>query len=70
MARLLSATKGKNILVVNDTKQNTEETVQALKEVVFEHNYYAYNPDTGIPLDIDFVITPGEMQLVPEGLLK
>ncbi|ONK21532.1 hypothetical protein BLX87_21865 [Bacillus sp. VT-16-64] len=70
MARLLSATKGKNILVVNDTKQNTEETVQALKKVVFEHNYYAYNPDTGIPLDIDFVITPGEMQLVPEGLFE
>ncbi|MED4203325.1 sigma 54-interacting transcriptional regulator [Neobacillus mesonae] len=67
MAKLLSSPKGKNVLVVNDTKQTTDETVQALQEAVFEHNYYSYNLDSEIPLDIDFVITPGEIQLVPEG---
>lgn len=67
MAKLLSSPKGKNILVVNDTKENTDETVQALQEAVFEHNYFSYNPDSDIPFNIDYVVTLGEMQLVPEG---
>lgn len=70
MERLLSAPKGKKILVVNDTEQTTEETIQTLREVVFEHNYYAYHPNAPIPEKIDFVVTPGEMQLVPEGLAE
>ncbi|MBS4190172.1 sigma-54-dependent Fis family transcriptional regulator [Bacillus sp. FJAT-49705] len=70
MGRLLSVPKGKRILVVNDTEQTTEETIQALREVVFEHKYYAYHPDAPIPEQIDFVITPGEMQLVPEGIAE
>ncbi|WP_052427463.1 sigma 54-interacting transcriptional regulator [Neobacillus niacini] len=70
MRKLLSAPKGKSILVINDTKHTTDETIQALQETVFEHNYYAYDPDTPIPEQIDYVITPGEMQLVPEGPMK
>ncbi|MFE5429199.1 sigma 54-interacting transcriptional regulator [Peribacillus simplex] len=68
--KLLYAPQGKNILVVNDTKHNTDETIQVLRETVFEHNYYAYDPDTPIPQQIDYIITPGEMQLVPEGDMK
>jgi len=68
--KLLNAPQGKNILVVNDTDHTTEETIQALRETVFEHNYYAYAPDTPIPEHIDYIITPGEMQLVPEGDMK
>lgn len=70
MAKILSAPRGQNILIVNDTKQTTDETVQALQEVIFEHNYYGYNPNAEIPLNIDFVVTPGEVQLVPEGLFE
>ncbi len=70
MGKLLSAPKGKKILVVNDTEQTTKETIQSLKEVVFEHEYYAYYPDASIPEKFDFVLTPGEMQLVPEGLAE
>lgn len=68
--KLLFAPQGQNILVVNDTKHTTEETIQALRETVFEHNYYAYAPDTPIPEQIDYIITPGEMQIVPEGNMK
>lgn len=70
MAKLLSSPKGKNVLVVNDTKETTDETVQALQEAMFEHNYYSYNQDSEIPLNIDFVVTPGEVQLVPEGVFE
>ncbi|MFZ7946940.1 sigma 54-interacting transcriptional regulator [Neobacillus sp. 19] len=68
--KLLFAPQGKNILVVNDTEHTTLETIQALRETVFEHNYFAYAPDTPIPEQIDYIITPGEMQLVPEGDMK
>ncbi|WP_019119836.1 sigma 54-interacting transcriptional regulator [Brevibacillus massiliensis] len=70
MRELLASGKGKNILVVNDTKLHTDETVAALREIVFEHNYYAYDPGSPIPEQIDFVVTPGERQLVPEGPMK
>src|SRR5665648_1237970 len=39
MKELLKLPKGKHILVVNDTKINTEETIRELKESVFEHYY-------------------------------
>jgi len=67
MKEILSIPKGKNLLVVNDTKYTTDEAIQSLREIVFEHNYYAYDPDTSIPEQIDYIITPREMQLVPEG---
>lgn len=70
MAKLLSSPKGKRILVVNDSELTTEETAQALKEVVSEHNYYAYQPGEPIPEQIDFVITPGETKLVPDGIVE
>ncbi|SOC38489.1 sigma 54-interacting transcriptional regulator [Ureibacillus acetophenoni] len=70
MSKLLSSPKGKRILVVNDSELTTEETIQALKEVVSEHKYYAYHPGETIPEQIDFVITPGEMKLVPDGIAE
>lgn len=66
--RLLDIPEGKSILVVNDTQNNTEETIEELKENVFEHNYYPYSPDEPIPDFIDYVITPGEIDLIPKGI--
>jgi len=68
MTELLKLPKGKHILVVNDTKINTDETIRDLKESVFEHYYYPYYPDIPIPNNIDYVVTPGERHLIPKGI--
>ena len=67
---LMNISPGKKILVINDTKSNTEETVSSLKETLFEHEYYPYNPEEPFPDNIDFIITPGEKHLLPSGLGK
>ncbi|HZK40009.1 MAG TPA: sigma 54-interacting transcriptional regulator [Atribacterota bacterium] len=68
MKELLKLPKGKHILVVNDTKINTEETIRELKESVFEHYYHPYYPDMPIEDNIDYVVTPGEKYLIPKGI--
>lgn len=65
---LLNLPQGQKILVINDTKSNIEETVASLRETVFEHEYYSYNPDESIPNAIDYILTPGELDLLPGGL--
>lgn len=65
---LLNLPAGQQILVVNDTKSNSDETVQSLRETVFEHNYQAYLPIETIPKSIDYIVTPGEQHLLPKGL--
>ncbi|MDF0726528.1 sigma 54-interacting transcriptional regulator [Cytobacillus sp. S13-E01] len=67
---LLKLPQGKTILVVNDTNTNTEETIQSLRETVFEHHYISYSPDKEIPESIDYIITPGEKHLLPRGFEK
>ncbi|CAM3572019.1 sigma 54-interacting transcriptional regulator [Cytobacillus oceanisediminis] len=67
---LLSLPSGQTILVVNDTKTNTSETIQSLQETFFEHTYIPYSPEETIPDSIDYIITPGERHLLPRGLLK
>ena len=68
MKELLKLPKGKHILVVNDIKINTDETIRELKESVFEHYYHPYYPDMPIPDNIDYVVTPGEKHLIPKGI--
>ena len=68
--KLLNLPSGQQILVVNDNKSNTDETVQSLRETVFEHNYQAYLPEKSIPKDIDYIVTPGERDILPKGLSK
>jgi len=68
MKELLKLPKGKHILVVNDTKINTDETVRELKESVFEHYYHPYYPDMPIADNVDYVVTPGEKHLIPKGI--
>lgn len=68
MKKFLDIPLGKNILIINDTKDNTEETIRDLKEIVFEHNYYPYYPDKEIPNFIDYIVTPGETRLIPKGI--
>jgi sigma-54 dependent transcriptional regulator, acetoin dehydrogenase operon transcriptional activator AcoR len=59
---------GKNILVINDTRGNAEETVESLRNTFFEHQYFIYNPLEPVSKNIDCIITPGENNLVPQNL--
>jgi DNA-binding NtrC family response regulator len=67
---LINLPRGQKILVVNDTKTNIEDTVASLRETIFEHEYFPYNPDELIPGNIDYILTPGELDLLPAGLIK
>jgi hypothetical protein len=57
---------GQNILVVNDTIEQSIETAFSLKNIYFEHSYFVDDGVNPIPDDIDFIVTPGEKRLVPE----
>ncbi|KAB2336626.1 sigma-54-dependent Fis family transcriptional regulator [Cytobacillus depressus] len=65
---LLNLPSGQKILVVNDTKLNTNETVESLRETIFEHQYIPYSPDEPIPDSVDYIVTPGERDLLPSSL--
>lgn len=65
---LLNLPLGQRILVVNDNQMNTEETIQSLRETVFEHDYQAYSPEVDISKSIDYIVTPGERHLLPHEL--
>ncbi|WP_316571437.1 sigma 54-interacting transcriptional regulator [Neobacillus sp. YIM B06451] len=65
---IINLPERKKILVVNDTKVNTDETVESLKQTIFEHEYIAYSPDEPISNSIDYILTPGEKGLLPAGL--
>lgn len=65
---LLKLPPGQKILVVNDTKENTEETVLSLRKTFFEHEYIGYLPEEPIPNDIDYIVTAGESHLLPNSL--
>ncbi|MDN4075962.1 sigma 54-interacting transcriptional regulator [Fictibacillus terranigra] len=70
LKKVIDLSKGQHILVVNDNRINTEQTVETLQEIVFEHTYYPYYPDQPLPGKIDYVLTPGEKHLVPTGLAE
>lgn len=59
---------GQKILVVNDSKKNTVETVESLRDIVFEHEYIAYDPEKTTSSSYDHIVTPGERHLLPKEL--
>jgi len=63
---LLSLPDGQNILVVNDTIEHSKETAFSLENIYFKHKYFVGDGVNPIPNSIDFIVTPGEMQLVPQ----
>jgi len=66
--KLLSLPSGSRILVVNDTKGNTDEVVEELRENITKHQYIPYYPDAQFPESIDYVVTPGERAMIPGGI--
>ncbi|WP_171016671.1 sigma 54-interacting transcriptional regulator [Pseudalkalibacillus caeni] len=67
---LIDLPKGQNILIVNDNRINTKETLEMLTQILFEHHYLAYDPEHPFPEKIDYVVTPGEKHLVPKAFAK
>jgi len=65
---LISMPDGQNIWVINDTIEHAKETAFSLEHIYFEHTYFVDDGVTPIPDTIDFIVTPGEMQLVPQHL--
>jgi hypothetical protein len=59
--------KGQQILVINDTVEHSVETAISLENIYFEHEYTAFDPTGLIPENISWIVTPGEMELVPKG---
>ncbi len=57
--------EGQQILVINDTIEHAVETAISLKNIYFEHDYIAYDPMDLMPSTINWIVTPGEMELVP-----
>lgn len=68
ISKILSLPQGSKILVVNDTRKNTDEVVEELRENVDIHKYIPYYPDEAFPDDVDFVVTPGERAMIPGGI--
>ncbi|GKV69333.1 hypothetical protein NCCP2716_18310 [Sporosarcina sp. NCCP-2716] len=67
-AEKLSALQGsQRILIINDTVEHGEETAVSLKTIFYEHSYRVYDPADTVPSDIDWIVTPGEIALVPAG---
>lgn len=62
---LIRLPSGQKILVVNDTLEHAKETAFSLKNIYFEHDYFVDSGINSIPAAVDLIVTPGEMQLVP-----
>jgi transcriptional regulator with PAS, ATPase and Fis domain len=67
---LLSIPKGTKVLLVNDIKESTEETITLLKESGIRLEFYPYYPGIEYRKNIKIAITPGEVALVPPGVQK
>lgn len=67
---LLSIPSGSKIFVVNDTRKNTDEVVEELKQSIGRHEYIPYYPNSNFKGKIDIVVTPGERAMIPAGIKK
>ena len=66
--KLYSIPQNSSLLIVNASKQTADAVIQQLYEIGFiNFNYHAYFPGSTVNNNIiDFVITPGEIKLVPD----
>ena len=65
--KLYSVPENSSLLIVNDAQQTTDEVIELLKMIGFSrYRYHPYYPGCPVPTDsIDYVITPGEVDLIP-----
>lgn len=68
---MLEIPRGMKVLLVNDGKDRALETIDLLKELGIELEFYPYYPgETTYPQDITIAVTPGETKLVPSTIPK
>lgn len=63
--KLSALPSGQRFLIINDTVEHADETAESLSAIYYEHEYQTYDPLHAVPATIDWIITPGEMELVP-----
>jgi hypothetical protein len=70
--RLFLIPKGKKVLVVNETKNGTLETIQSLESLGITHlNYIPYWLNCGLKYkNVDIAISPGMIDLCPKNVEK
>ncbi len=68
--RLKSIPEGASVLVVNDTKETAEETVNLFKEFGLRLKFYPYYPGCARFPKCKIAITPGESRYVPSFVQK
>lgn len=68
LKKLIDIKTEKNILVVNDNYKSTTQTIDALNHVLPDHTYHPYTIQQQLPTNIDFLITPGEVDIIPSEL--
>lgn len=65
LKNIITMQKKSRFLVVNDNPGTIDETVEDLGNVLPEHEFLPYVPQNPLPDTFDFIITPGERNLVP-----
>ncbi|MDI6600391.1 MAG: sigma 54-interacting transcriptional regulator [Thermoanaerobacteraceae bacterium] len=60
---------GSRVLLVNDLERSTMETIELLRNLGFGYlDFIPYWPGYEVDKEYDYVVTPGEPQLVPYGI--
>lgn len=59
---------GQHILVVNDSRANTEEMLRDLLALGLQQHFVGYFPGERVPEDIDCIVTSGEQGIIPAEL--
>ncbi|KRQ85834.1 Nif-specific regulatory protein [Caloramator mitchellensis] len=66
---LLFIPEGEKVLFVNDCKETTLECIDWLKRLGLSHvEYIPYYPGCSLKQEINYAITPGEIDIVPQGV--
>ena len=69
ICKLLYINPGTDVLLVNDTKESTDETISILKELGFGYiNYFPYYPGIKNPAKLKIAITVGETRIIPQSV--
>ena len=68
LKELLALPRPQRILVVNDSRANTEEMLADLRALRLEQQFFGYSPGQEVPKDIERIITSGEQALIPMDL--
>ncbi|QQE73348.1 sigma 54-interacting transcriptional regulator [Brevibacillus composti] len=70
LREMLEIPPGVKVLLVSDTAETAEETIQLLIASGMDFELYPYYPGAYLPPDIEIAVTPGESEHVPSSIRK